>query len=105
MKFKSTESKKSGVTTYIVEANKEEWKLIYDLLTSAYISFPKNIMELDPTRNRIKNMRHALEKIIYGKTVKSSIESFGNDYNRRKKIKINFLDTENQYEKTETISV
>jgi len=54
------------VTVYQIGLNKEEIKLLYDIVTNSYISIPKGVLELGPTKGRLRNMRKVFNEILYG---------------------------------------
>lgn len=54
------------VTVYQIGLNKEEIKLLYDIVTNSYISIPKGVLELNPIKGRLRNMRKVFNEILYG---------------------------------------
>ena len=65
MKYLSTRKGKQDQEVHSFEGNKDEWKLVYDLLTNAYMAIPGRVIGLSPVKQRIANMRKEIYKNLF----------------------------------------
>ncbi len=49
---------------YIVALGSEEIRLIHDLVTDVWMNFPKNVLALQPTRQRLNSIRKTCGEIL-----------------------------------------